>query len=159
YSEYAREGFFQLILIAALVIGLMVTLEYFTRRARPSQHWLFNGLTVALIACTLVVLVSSFRRLQLYGLEHSFTHLRFYSHSFTFCRAAAPALLPAAVLAGRPRIFPCGLSLPLIASLAILDLINVAAFTASATPAPAPVYGKALDRRNFVPLGEDAVPV
>jgi hypothetical protein len=159
YSEYAREGFFQLILIAALVIGLMVTLEYFTRRGRPSQHWLFNGLTVALIACTLVVLVSSFRRLQLYGLEHSFTHLRFYSHSFTIWLAVALSLLLVAVLAGRPRIFAFGVFLTLIAYLAILDLINVDAFIASANLDHATVYGKDLDRRNFVPLGEDAVPV
>jgi hypothetical protein len=159
YSEYAREGFFQLLTVAFIVISLMITLEFFTRRSRGLHHWLFNALTVALIGCTFVILVSAFRRLQLYGLEHSFTHLRLYSHTFTVWLAVILVLLLVAVVLGRPRIFALGTFVALLIYLAALDVLNPDAFIASANLDHASIYGKSLDRRNFVPLGEDAVPV
>jgi hypothetical protein len=159
YSEYAREGFFQLLAVAAVVITLMVALEFFTRRSRDVHNWIFNLLTVALVSCTFVILVSAFRRLQLYGLEHSFTHLRLFSHSFTVWLAVVLVLLACAVLLSRPRIFAFGTFVTLLMYLAVLDLLNPDAFIASANLDHASVYGKPLDRRNFVPLGEDAVPV
>jgi hypothetical protein len=159
YSEYAREGFFQLLVVATVAILLMVLLEVLTRRERLLHHRIFNALTVALVASTFVVVASSFRRLQLYGFEHSFTHLRLYSHTFTVWLGVVLLLLAVAILLRRPRILALGTFVSLIVYAAGLDLLNVDAFIAQANLDHATVYGKPLDRRNFVPLGEDAVPV
>jgi hypothetical protein len=159
YSEYAREGFFQLLVVATVAIVLMVSLEFLTRREKLLHHWIFNGLTVALVASTLIIVASSFRRLQLYGFEHSFTHLRLFSHTFTVWLGVVLLLLAIAVLLGRARILALGTFISLLVYAAGLNLLNVDAFIASANIDHATVYGKQLDRRNFVPLGEDAVPV
>jgi hypothetical protein len=159
YSEYAREGFFQLLVVASLAILLMVALEFFTRREKLMHHWAFNSLTVALVASTFVVIVSSFRRLQLYGFEHSFTHLRFFSHTFTVWLGVVLILLAIGVLLGRTRIFALGTFASLLIYAAGLNLLKVDAFIAASNLDHAAVYGKDLDRRNFVTLGEDAMPV
>ncbi|HEX2171290.1 MAG TPA: DUF4173 domain-containing protein [Dehalococcoidia bacterium] len=158
YSEYAREGFFQLLIVAALAISLMVACDLMTRRSAKVHHWIFNGLTAALITCTLVVLISSFRRLQLYGLEHSFTHLRLFSHSFTVWLAVILILLLASIALSRPRVFSSGLFTSALIYLATLNAVNPDVCIATANLDHAMIYGKPLDRRNFVPLGEDAVP-
>lgn len=82
YSEYARRGFGELVMVAVLSLLLYLTLNAVTRREMPTQYRVFTGLGVLLVALVLVMLVSAFQRLLLYESAYGFTSLRTYTHIF-----------------------------------------------------------------------------
>jgi hypothetical protein len=74
YAEYARRGFFELLAVAFLVGGLILTLEGFVR-TRTRAYMLA---AIGLVLLTIVVLASAFLRLRLYQDAYGWTELRFY---------------------------------------------------------------------------------
>jgi hypothetical protein len=66
YAEYAREGFWQLLVVAALVLGVVALALRFAKPEGPAQQRLFRGLLAALCVLTLIVLASAVHRLDLY---------------------------------------------------------------------------------------------
>ena len=72
YAEYAREGFAQLMVVAALTLGVIALARRDDRALR-----LLLGLLCAL---TLVVLASALKRLGLYEEAFGFTRLRLLAH-------------------------------------------------------------------------------
>ena len=82
YSEYARRGFGELVMVAVLSLLLYLTLNAVTRRETPLQYRAFTGLGVLLVALVLVMLVSAFQRVLLYEDAYGFTSLRTYTHIF-----------------------------------------------------------------------------
>ena len=88
YAEYARSGFFQLVVIACLVLGVIAsTVRFGDARAERDRTWMRSLLGV-LCVLTLVVLVSALRRLGLYEDAYGFTSLRFFVHVTVFWLAA-----------------------------------------------------------------------
>jgi hypothetical protein len=74
YAEYARRGFFELMTVAFLVAGLIVSMEFLiATRTRAYQ-----AAAIVLVALTLAVLGSSLLRLRLYQEAYGWTELRFY---------------------------------------------------------------------------------
>ncbi|MBP7998880.1 MAG: DUF4173 domain-containing protein [Chloroflexi bacterium] len=82
YSEYARRGFFELVAVAILTLGLILGLHWFSHRETKGQTRGFNLLSSVLAGLVLLLLASAFLRLQLYELTYGFTELRLYSHVF-----------------------------------------------------------------------------
>ncbi|MCH4209404.1 DUF4153 domain-containing protein [Bifidobacterium sp.] len=77
YAQYAREGFFQLLLVACInLIGFGIVL-LFCRRTKTVL-----GMQIALLAATAVLLASSATRLGLYINVYGLTWLRFVSMAF-----------------------------------------------------------------------------
>lgn len=72
YAEYAREGFGQLVAVAALTLGVVAA------AARPDR--LVRALLGALCVLCLVVLASALERLELYEAALGFTRLRVLVH-------------------------------------------------------------------------------
>ncbi len=83
YADYARRGFFELVAVAVISLGLYLGLATITRRETVLQQRSFTGLSVFLMAMVLVMLVSAFERLLLYENAYGFTNLRMYTHVFT----------------------------------------------------------------------------
>jgi hypothetical protein len=120
YAEYARSGFAQLMVVAALVLAVVAAANRWAARNSRLQR----GLLAALCLLTLVVLASAVRRLHLYEEAYGFTRLRLAADAALlwlgalFClvlaaRAGAAAWLPraaVAVTAGAVLVF--GLSDP-----------------------------------------------
>jgi hypothetical protein len=73
YAQYARAGFFQLVLIAALVLGVIALA---VKVARPPHERLLKALLGVLCVLTLVVLVSALRRMNLYEEAYGLTRIR-----------------------------------------------------------------------------------
>jgi hypothetical protein len=74
YAEYARRGFFELLVVAFLVAGVILGLEALvTRRSRA-----YVGAAIVLVLLTMVILASSLLRLRLYQEAYGWTELRFY---------------------------------------------------------------------------------
>lgn len=82
YSEYARRGFFELVWVAILSLGLYTGLSTVSIRKSRSQELTFTLLTVANLGLVLVILASALQRLVLYENAYGFTRLRTYTHLF-----------------------------------------------------------------------------
>ena len=78
YAQYARSGFFQLVWIAALVLGVVALA---VRIAPPGRERLLKGLLGTLCVLTLVVLASAFRRMNLYEDAYGLTRIRISVHT------------------------------------------------------------------------------
>jgi hypothetical protein len=76
YAEYARQGFFQLVTVAVLTLGVVAVSIRWARTDRGADRLVLQLLLGVLCVLTLVVLLSALRRLQLYESTFGFTRLR-----------------------------------------------------------------------------------
>ena len=93
YAQYARQGFFELLLAVALAGSLVAVLEVFVGLRRRA----YVAALLVLVGLTGVVLASSFLRLSLYQQAYGWTELRFYVDAaivfFAIGLAAAAVLI------------------------------------------------------------------
>ncbi|MCJ7625697.1 MAG: DUF4173 domain-containing protein [Anaerolineaceae bacterium] len=82
FSEYARRGFGELVVVAVLSLLLYLALGTITRQEKRTAQRGFSVLSIALIGMVLVMLVSAFQRVILYENAYGFTRLRTYPHIF-----------------------------------------------------------------------------
>ena len=82
YSEYARKGFGELVVVAFFSLLLLLGLGAITRREHEMQRRAFSSLGVGLVGLVIVMLVSAFQRLMLYEEAYGFSRLRTYTHVF-----------------------------------------------------------------------------
>jgi hypothetical protein len=104
YAEYARRGFFELVAVTALVLPLLLVLEWAVRpqgRART----LFASLAGLQVALVLVMLASAFERMRLYRAEYGLTELRVYTTAFMSWLGVLLLLFAGTVLRGRREDF------------------------------------------------------
>ncbi len=80
YSEYARRGFGELIFVAFFSLLMILGLGAVTRRESLAQQRVFSGLSAAIVALVMVMLVSAYERLILYETAYGFSRLRTYTH-------------------------------------------------------------------------------
>ena len=83
YAEYARQGFFQLVAVAAITLVALVGLRAITDLSDPAHRRRFTVLGEVAIVLTLVILAVAVRRLGLYTDAYGLTMLRFSSLVFT----------------------------------------------------------------------------
>jgi hypothetical protein len=81
YAEYARQGFFQLVAVAALSLVVVAWASRWARRRRPRDFRVLDVLLGVLLTLNLVVLASALKRLLLYEQVYGFTRLRISVHA------------------------------------------------------------------------------
>lgn len=157
YAEYARRGFFELVWVAVLSLGLYVGLGTVTRRESPARERAFTILTVALMGLVLVILVSALQRLLLYEAAYGFTRLRTYTH--IFIPWLALLLIAAIILQAvrRPGHFALALLAVSVGFGLTFTVLNVDGFIARHNLQRARI-GLDLDVYHFLELSSDAVP-
>lgn len=79
YAEYARRGFFELILVTIINFAILLTSLTFVKR---HTSIVMKGMLTLLIGFSGIMLISSFMRLMLYEEAYGFTRLRILAHSF-----------------------------------------------------------------------------
>ncbi|HWI04235.1 MAG TPA: DUF4173 domain-containing protein [Acidimicrobiales bacterium] len=124
YAEYARQGFFQLLAVAAITLVALVGLRAVTDLSNPAHRLRFTVLGEVAIALTLVILAVALRRLGLYTQAYGLTMLRLFSLVFALWIATVLVLAGAAlagVAAGRAWFAGAAL----VAGLALLLGLNV----------------------------------
>lgn len=156
YAEYARRGFFELLTVSALTLGLILGLHWLTRRETARQSRVFNGLSSLMVGLVLVILASAFQRLRLYEEAYGYTQLRLYSHVFMVWLAVV-FVWSLATLWRRPDRFAIGAFLAALGFLVTLNLINPDDFIVRQNLARYEVTSK-LDPEYLASLSEDAVP-
>jgi hypothetical protein len=82
YSEYAREGFGQLVLAAGLVLPLLLTSDWLLRREGPRDAQVFRILGGVQLVLLAVVIASAIQRVRVYGEAYGLTESRFYGAAF-----------------------------------------------------------------------------
>jgi len=82
YSEYARRGFFELVLVTIINIGLLACTLTFTRKEGKLPVLAFRILNTVMVCCTFVMLCSAFYRMSLYEDAYGYTFLRIMTQAF-----------------------------------------------------------------------------
>ncbi len=82
YTQYARKGFFELLALTGVNIGIILAVTKYTKHYQGSWRTFTKILCHYLCAVTIVLLVSSFYRMMLYTNDDGLTRLRFFVLGF-----------------------------------------------------------------------------
>ena len=99
YAEYARQGFFQLVVVSVFVLGIVAVAAGLLRVERR-ERWLLAGLLGVLCGLTMVVLASALDRMNLYTDAYGLSRLRLSVQATVWWLGALFALV---LLAGAAR--------------------------------------------------------
>jgi hypothetical protein len=157
YSEYARRGFFELVLVAVMSLLLFLGLGAFSNRTSGTQQRIFSGLGIVLVGLIGIMLYSAFLRLTMYEIAYGFSRLRTYTHVFMVWLGILLAATAILEVLHRPRMFALALLLVAIGFGASLGFLNVDAFIAYQNISRAN-QGYELDVAYLTQLSDDAVP-
>ncbi len=159
YAEYARRGFFELVAVAIISLGLHYLLSMFTKRANPAQKRIFSALGLLLLLQVGTMLVSAFQRLSLYETAYGFTTLRTITHIFMIWLGVMLFAAALMEIFNQFRRLAVVLFLVLFGFTLTLNLLNVDGFIAQRNIAHA-AAGHPLDAAYLLwNLGEDGIPV
>lgn len=124
YAEYAREGFFQLLAVSVLVLGVLAGLARFADVNGPRDVRRMRLLAGTLCALTFVVLLSAMHRLGLYEETFGYTRDRVLVHATLWWLAGILVLLVAAGALWRGGWLPRAVVVWSGAALLIFSAIN-----------------------------------
>ena len=82
YSEYARNGFSELILVSLLNMGWLVLTLTYTKKGTRGLYISFRILNTLTVCCTYVMLLSAYYRMLMYEEAYGFTFLRVMTQAF-----------------------------------------------------------------------------
>jgi hypothetical protein len=151
YADYARRGFFELVAVAAIVIPTLLAAEWLIEAGGKKM---FRILALAQVLLVFVILVSAYRRMQLYVDNFGLTQLRLYTTAFLFLLAALLAWFAATVLTGRRERFFIGAVASGLIVVFVLHAINPDALIVRTNVA----HKRALDLQYLTFLSADADP-
>ncbi|GMT96654.1 hypothetical protein KH5H1_07730 [Corallococcus caeni] len=157
FAEYARRGFFELVVVSALTLALVMALNRWTRRETRVAQTVFRAGTSLMVALTLVILASAMRRLSLYEDAFGYTLLRVHTHVFMVALGAALAWR-AVTLWWKPERFAVGAFATALGSVLVLNFLNPEAFIVRHNLERSARTGGSLDTEMFFDLSADAVP-
>ncbi len=157
YAEYARRGFFELVVASALLLPVLLAMNW--ARSRDARTTLaFRVLAGALVVLLGVVMASALERLRIYGDTFGLTELRFYAAVFLVWLAAVFVVLAATVLRDRTGEFVWA---SIVLGVVTVIALNVAGPDAliARTNTSRLDDGRSFDAVYAANLGADAVPV
>lgn len=158
YSEYARRGFFELLVVSIITLGLALTLEFFSRRETPRQRWAFMIGAGLMIGLTIIILASAYERMQLYELAYGFTRLRVYPHIFMIWLAVLFAAFLICLVAQRMTWFATALLVFAMGYVITMDILNPDAFIVEQNVQRFEAGNQEFDVEYLGSLSEDAIP-
>ncbi|MFI6320233.1 DUF4153 domain-containing protein [Nonomuraea sp. NPDC050556] len=100
YAEYARQGFFQLVVVSVVVLGI-VTLAGGVLKVGRRERWVLSGQLGILCGLTMVILFSALHRMDLYTDAYGLSRLRLSVQATVWWLGALFALV---LLAGAVRL-------------------------------------------------------
>jgi hypothetical protein len=162
YADYARRGFFELLVAASLAAAVVIVLE----ASVTSRSLAYRAALLALVALTALVLASAAQRLSLYQDAYGWTELRAYVLAAIFTMGIGLIAMAALILGDRSRWLGHAFAVIGIVALVGLNLAAPAALVASRNiervidPASVPPDGHpGVDYAYLAVLPDDAIPV
>ena len=123
YSQYARQGFWQLLwatVLTLLVIGIALRQA---PRGRPGDRTLVRGVLGVLCLLTLVVVASALRRMDLYVDAYGLTRLRFSVAAVEFWLGVVLVLIMVFGVLG-PRLLPRAVAASAASAVLVFGLLS-----------------------------------
>ncbi|HWL64609.1 MAG TPA: DUF4173 domain-containing protein, partial [Actinomycetota bacterium] len=157
YSEYARQGFFQLLAVAVITSGVIAAVVRLADLSDTSMRRVARWSLGLLCALTLIVLLSASVRLSLYEEAFGFTRLRLLVHATIAGLAIVFVMIFVAGAIWNGRWLTRGVFLLTGVGLVAFNLINPDLFIAQRNLERARTTG-VLDTVYLAGLSEDAVP-
>jgi hypothetical protein len=152
-ADYARRGFFELLLVAGLTLGVLLVGDRVSSARR-----VFRGLAGVLVICVMVILVSAAQRLWLYTAEFGLTLDRLTAAVVMAWLAVVLPLFAATVLRERPRRFASGAVVAGITAVFALVALDPAALVTRSNLDRAAEGVREADVGYLMRLGAGAVP-
>lgn len=156
-AEYARQGFFELVVVSALVLPLLVVLHTRLRPGEPGGLRLFRSLAAWQVILVLTIMASAIHRMALYQREFGLTEDRFFASAFMGGLAVTFCWFGGTVLRGRAERFAGGALIAWAGWLVLLHVINPERIIVETNIARAE-SGKPLDAAYLTRLTSDATP-
>ena len=170
YAEYAREGFFQLVIATALALPWILAADWLLGHEDPRARTVFTVLGGLQLLLLLAIVASALQRMRYYLEAYGLTELRFFATTFLIWLAVVMLWLPITVLRGRREPFVFGTLVTAFALIGVLQIANPDAViartnlsrtnggvvTASANRV---TQSHSVDVAYLSSLGSDAVPV
>jgi Domain of unknown function (DUF4173) len=166
FSEYARKGFGELVIVAFFSLLLLLGLGAITQRETETQRRVFSGFGAGLVALVIVMLVSAYQRLVLYESAYGFSRLRTYTHVFMIWLGLLLVVVVVLEMLRRERAVGLTMVLTALGFIVSLNVLNVDGFIVEQN-IQREVRGAAsgtsqervdLDAQYFLDLSDDAVP-
>lgn len=160
YADYARRGFFELVVAVVLVVPTLLAADWLVARRTLRDVRIFRVLAGVQIGLVLAIAASAFQRLRLYHAVYGLTELRFYAMVLLLWIGVMLIWLAATVLRGRRESFAYGALVTGVATAALLFILspdalvartNLARLSSSSGPAR-------FDVTYATTLSADAVP-
>ena len=131
YAEYARKGFFELVVVAVLSYLIISVAEKQIVKEGESHLRSFKILSGALVLEVVLILVSAFMRLSLYEDAYGFSIIRLYSHALMIWIGVVLVLLSRHIWTNSGReVFAFRAFCSVILLLFTMNIINPDAFIA-----------------------------
>ncbi|MGK5674393.1 DUF4153 domain-containing protein [Micromonospora sp. URMC 106] len=130
YAEYARSGFWQLVVVTMLTLGVLAGVARWARRERPVERHLLRVLLGLLSAFGFVVVVSALSRMYTYQKAYSFTGERLFVMAFELLLGTVFLMILVAGIRWRGGWIPrltVALAVAMLLSLAVLNPEDYAA--------------------------------
>lgn len=157
FAEYARKGFFDLTIAAALVLPVLLMADHMLARSSKIGVAVQRGLSFSLLGLLAVVMASALMRMHLYQTEYGQSELRFYTTAFMTWLGMVCTIFAGTVLVGKRQYFAFSSFIAGLTVITGLHVINPDAMIARANLSHAKT-GKSFDASYAVSLSNDAVP-
>jgi hypothetical protein len=165
YSDYAREGYFQLVAVV-VGAGILVALAVLASPGPGGRSRVFLGAALGLLGLTAVILASAAVRLGLYQQIYGWTELRFYVAASIAWLAIGGVVATVLLLLDRMSWLAHGLAFGAVAVTLVVSVLGPQAFITQQNlaraldPSLVPAEGHTgLDAEYLGAFGDDAVPL
>jgi len=155
YSEYAHQGFFELVLAAFLGLAVLVAFHSLLKKDGARDWRAFATQSFGLIGLIFVVMASAATRLEIYVQAYGITRERIYAMSILFWLAIVLGWFCATTLRKRPERFSAGALASLFLVVFGLNVMNPDGFIAKLNTSRSLVK---IDGEYLSGLSDDAVP-
>jgi len=157
YAEYARRGFFELVIVAALVLPLLLGAHWLLRKENPAHERIFRALAVLQLLLLGVIMLSAVQRMRLYQSEYGMTEQRLYTTAFMGWLAVVFVWFALTVLRGQRMRFAFGAVVAGFVMIGALHALNPDALIVRVNAERASA-GRGFDVNYATSLSADAVP-
>ena len=157
YAEYARRGFFELVMVAALVVPVLLLAHWAVAPKDGKEERTLRATSFLQVVLLFAIMASALYRMRLYQAAYGLTELRLYTTVFMTWIAFLLVWLSMTVVRGRPRGFVFGGVVAGLVCAAGLNLVSPDALIARTNVSRA-ADGLSFDAVHAGSLSADAVP-
>jgi hypothetical protein len=123
FSEYARRGFFELCMVAGLVLPLLLAVHWLSGDD-PRAARVFRVAAGAMVGLVFVIILSALHRMRLYQSAYGLTELRVYTTAFMLWLTAVFGWFCWTVLRGRRERFAFGAVTAAVETIVLLHVAS-----------------------------------